>query len=300
MPCSPARLEANRLNSQKSTGPRSAQGRATSRKNSLKHGLTAKTLLSPQEVAATEGMGPVALHVATEIVLLTTRIELAQQVEERERGLASMRATQCWEEDRAADAERLAARLAKRPEKVARQLRQTIQGCELMIGRWEMLREAAAQPGGWTEIHQALAFDLQGIPLHYRFVPTPAAQQNAVVDREVHALQVLQSQLIPCDAFERDSARQGLSNTASPGLRNAIRYEAALTRRLQWCLKHAPRRADETKPTPTPAPSPEPVVKAPILDFDQDFDLPFSRQPFSMDTVEPVLMVSAGKRPAPR
>ena len=300
MPCSPARLEANKRNSLKSTGPKSESGRAASRRNSLKHGLTSKTLLSPQEVAATEGMGPVALHLATEVVLLTTRLEMAQQVEERERGIASMRAAQCWDEDRAADAERIAAGLPKRPERVARQLRQTVQGCALMIGRWEMLREAAAQPGGWTEIHQSLAADLRGIPLVYRFAPTLADQQISVIDREIATLQALQTKLAPCDTFERDSARYGLNNNASPGLRNALRYEAALNRRLQWCLKHAPRRDNETNPTTPPVPAPAPAPKAPVIDFDPDFELPGA--PFSFDlppamgAVLPVSMIPTPPR----
>ena len=42
-----AKVEANRRNSQKSTGPTSDQGRSRSRYNALKHGMTAKTVLLP-------------------------------------------------------------------------------------------------------------------------------------------------------------------------------------------------------------------------------------------------------------
>lgn len=45
-------LEANRLNSRRSTGPRSVSGKARSGRNAVKHGLTAKMLISgekPQE-----------------------------------------------------------------------------------------------------------------------------------------------------------------------------------------------------------------------------------------------------------
>ena len=44
-------LEANRANAKKSTGPRSQQGKARSRLNSRKHGLTAKTLIIVGEYA---------------------------------------------------------------------------------------------------------------------------------------------------------------------------------------------------------------------------------------------------------
>jgi hypothetical protein len=42
-------IEANRLNAQKSTGPRSDDGKAASRFNSLKHGIDARSLVIPGE-----------------------------------------------------------------------------------------------------------------------------------------------------------------------------------------------------------------------------------------------------------
>jgi hypothetical protein len=45
-------LEANRLNAQHSTGPRSDEGKAASRFNALKHGLDAKSHIIPGEDAA--------------------------------------------------------------------------------------------------------------------------------------------------------------------------------------------------------------------------------------------------------
>src|SRR5579871_4321064 len=48
-PTSEARILANRENAKKSTGPRTESGKAASRGNALKHGLTAKHLLSHDE-----------------------------------------------------------------------------------------------------------------------------------------------------------------------------------------------------------------------------------------------------------
>jgi hypothetical protein len=48
---STARIEANRQNAQRSTGPRTAEGKARSALNALKHGLTAQRLLLADEDA---------------------------------------------------------------------------------------------------------------------------------------------------------------------------------------------------------------------------------------------------------
>src|ERR1035441_1031156 len=45
----PAQITANRANAQKSTGPRSAEGRSASRFNALKHGIDAASLVIPGE-----------------------------------------------------------------------------------------------------------------------------------------------------------------------------------------------------------------------------------------------------------
>ncbi len=45
MATSPARIQANRLNSLKSTGPRSAEGKARACRNAMRHGLTAQDLV---------------------------------------------------------------------------------------------------------------------------------------------------------------------------------------------------------------------------------------------------------------
>jgi hypothetical protein len=46
---SPAQFAANRANAQKSTGPRSAEGKSASRFNALKHGIDAASIVIPGE-----------------------------------------------------------------------------------------------------------------------------------------------------------------------------------------------------------------------------------------------------------
>jgi hypothetical protein len=52
MPASEAQIRANQLNSQRSTGPRTACGKENSRRNALKHGLTGAGVVLPNEDAA--------------------------------------------------------------------------------------------------------------------------------------------------------------------------------------------------------------------------------------------------------
>ena len=45
----PAQITANRANAQKSTGPRSVEGKSASRFNALKHGIDAASIVIPGE-----------------------------------------------------------------------------------------------------------------------------------------------------------------------------------------------------------------------------------------------------------
>src|SRR5262245_35470237 len=49
---SDARVQANRLNAQKSTGPRTEAGKARSRENGLKHGLAGSGVVLPEGMRA--------------------------------------------------------------------------------------------------------------------------------------------------------------------------------------------------------------------------------------------------------
>ncbi len=86
-------IAANRLNSQKSTGPRTTEGKAISRFNSLQHGMAADSLVLPHENAAD---------------YTTLREELLQSNQPanlHERMLVDKLAQSCWRMMRATAAE---------------------------------------------------------------------------------------------------------------------------------------------------------------------------------------------------
>src|SRR3981081_4740662 len=94
MPTSHRRLRANRLNALKSTGPKTEEGKAISRANALKHGLTATVIKTPEEAEAATNRthaGHSALKpwdnveswVVEEIAIVSLRIERADRAGRR-------------------------------------------------------------------------------------------------------------------------------------------------------------------------------------------------------------------------
>jgi hypothetical protein len=55
MPSTPRKIAANRANAQKSTGPKTPEGRARAAQNSVKHGLNSERVLIPGEIPADFG-----------------------------------------------------------------------------------------------------------------------------------------------------------------------------------------------------------------------------------------------------
>ena len=154
---SEARLQANRANALKSTGPRSEEGKAVSRLNSTTHGLTATTValasydpdLVMQRLAAwNEIRRPVTSHerwLVEQMALATIRIDQSRLEEDCLRTQTSQRAATCWDEDRQVDAEELAGKLARNPSLIVAKLRGTLHGSIWLRDRWESLEEVAME-----------------------------------------------------------------------------------------------------------------------------------------------------------
>ncbi len=283
---SEARSEANRRNARKSTGPKTEAGKANSRRNSLKHGLTATVvdldrgldlevaeswpIEAPGHSEASRSRSGIGWQawVNGQVDRAMAQIERAQRIEARLRDQAAWRALSVWEDDRDLDAEELGAKLGRDPSRMVARLRQSPQGCDWLIKRWGWLVKAAESgPEGWTEEQTSLALDLLGIPEVGRssssFNPTPLALARA----RIAELEEQRTSVEEADQVARALAETDDNDVPTPELARLRRYEQALVRRLQWLLaelraeapeqpapqvepaRNEAKAADETKPT---------------------------------------------------
>src|SRR5262249_43971172 len=126
-----------------------------------------------------------------------------------------------WEHHREVEAAELAEGLARRPGRVARQLAGTKQGAELLLGRWDSLRQAR-ELGSWDEAARAAALDPLGVDRAFRkpgqtALDTPegsdaTAHVRGVIESEAERLRDrLEAVLVASDARDRDRAEAGRS-----------------------------------------------------------------------------------------
>jgi hypothetical protein len=166
MPCSPAQLEANRRNSLLSKGPSSPSGKAISRRNSLKHGLTGAGIVLPTddeaEVArrfeALEAeMAPkseLARMLVNRVATLSLRMEHCVEHEAKNAAFRMRHATEAFDDQRLAEVEKTLSWIATEPATAARRLRNTPEGIDLVVADLERLKAALGHPEGvrwdWT------------------------------------------------------------------------------------------------------------------------------------------------------
>ncbi len=285
MMVSDARRAANRRNASKSTGPKTDDGKAASRRNALKHGLTSLVVSNEDPRILAERTSDVAEAVKPrsgwdrwlcgEVAGITLQIDRARLAERTLRDVAALRASTVWDDDRRVEVEDLAAKLASNPPKVGRKLRQTPQGCDWLIDRWAILARLAemAENGsgeGWTSDQRRLAFDFLGTPTdarldHFEMLDdhgrsTGVIRSEGEVAREaIIDLQAQRDRVTEFDEVDQSLAESGLADDATLELRRLRRYEATLHKRMQWCLERIEKPDPASSSAPIPRPSPQPV-----------------------------------------
>ncbi|HWE35262.1 MAG TPA: hypothetical protein VG406_01720 [Isosphaeraceae bacterium] len=264
------------------TGPKTPEGKANSRGNALKHGLTGEGVVLPAEEEAKvaerlekwEAIFKPADDYEKEqlrrVVVAGRRVDRAVGMESARRVEAASRARSCWADDRRLAAEELAQGLAKRPAMVARQLRRTLQGCELLLDRWHGLLRDAEAGTSWDEARRARALDLLGVPVddrenHPRVnAKATAGDLAAVAQAEIEHLEGrLDGYLLELDESERQMVESGLAFDVSPAGRRLWGYERANERVFFRGLDELHRRRRDRGDIPA-APRPRPEPKGPV------------------------------------
>jgi hypothetical protein len=261
MHVSEARIEANRRNAQKSTGPKTEEGKKISRANALTHGLCSATVV-PEDAKTVLGRGKEFFNtlkpqnhfhgwLVGAIALLTFKIDRAERMDRRVRDKIAIKAELCWDDDKRIEAELLGEQLANRPAVVIEQLRKTPQGCEWLMARWAMLAYVAdTKDGKWTPEQEQLAFDLLATPKDFREGHKPGVSldfRGKIVDagtnlaevarREIDALEERREVVRALDEINQSLAQADLYDDTDAELRRLRKYEGSLHSRLRWCVR---------------------------------------------------------------
>ena len=161
MPCSPAQLAANQRNSRRSSGPRTAEGKAISRRNGLKHGLTGAGIVLPNEdveeverrfetlEAEMRPKSEMARQLVGRVALLTVRLDRSAHQESKALAHRMRQAAAEFDQDRLAEVDRLMAWIAAEPVTNVRRLRRMPEGVDRLIAAIQGLRDDLARVGGY-------------------------------------------------------------------------------------------------------------------------------------------------------
>jgi hypothetical protein len=158
MPCSEKKRQANRSNAQKSTGPKSLDGKAKVALNAVKQGLRSRQLVLPGEDAAAfdamlaHGMDDWQPPTDARRVLVEQAVAHAWRLRrwlkvERDHLIDRGRtAALAHAEDPGAHARAEVARLATEPEAALESLLAGREGAGVVLGLWKRLADATASP----------------------------------------------------------------------------------------------------------------------------------------------------------
>ncbi|WZO97393.1 hypothetical protein EP7_004425 [Isosphaeraceae bacterium EP7] len=252
------RIDANRRNAQRSTGPRTAEGKEKSRRNSLIHGLAGSGVVVPeceaqaaqergeQLVSSLRPMNAFEMGLVETIAIEGVRIDRCRIEERLVRDVRARRAVACWGDERKAEAAKLGRTLADRPDEVAARLATTSAGCDWLIARWRALGKGLDKNGGWTAEQKGLAHDLLGIAAELRELDSPLnadegeetlSHLRELVEGELEGLyDRKEGMLDEIDEDLREATSMGLIAVDDPTLVLLRRYETASFRRQRWAL----------------------------------------------------------------
>jgi hypothetical protein len=239
-------IEANRRNGALG-GPKTEAGKARSRLNATKHGMASQSADVEAGVssefeqrrakwaAEQNPVGEAGNFALDRVVAATFRIERCEQAMNELTVTVSQRATLVWDEDRAVEAAKIFARLARDPVLASRQLQTTLAGAALLLDAWLGLGATLIAGKDWSESEASRALDLLGVAVDLRSARTliddPAGGdaldfRRSLVGEEIDRLEALTNEaLIPLDTLERRQAMKGDIALLSKPAKLILRYE---------------------------------------------------------------------------
>jgi hypothetical protein len=276
-------IEANRINASRSSGPKSAEGKARSRANATKHGLAGElpegeVAMSPEFLerrakwaAEQKPVGEAGHWALDRVVAATFRIERCERAVEEVTATSRTRASLAWDEDRAVEAAAIAGRLARDPVLASRQLRTTLAGVGLLIEAWRGL-VAALEVEDWSESEASRALDLLGVAPDLRsgrtLIDDPdegglVAYRRTLAFEEIERLESLRDEsMAPLDEMDRRRALVGDLALLSKPAKLILRYERDAWRRYRESMAELQNPASGLASAPPTAivQAPQPVI----------------------------------------
>jgi hypothetical protein len=266
------RIDANRRNAMRSTGPKTEEGKAQSRRNSLIHGLAGDGVVVPEDegqaaseraeqwISSLRPMNAFEMGLVETIAIEGVRIDRCRIEERLVRDVRARRAGACWFDERKAEAAKLGRTLGERPDEVGARLCMTSAGCDWMILRWRALEKVLDKKGEWNDEQCKLALDLMGVGDDIRAMNNPleaveeydrVAHLRGIIEDELAGLAARQEEALDMiDDDLREATTMGLVAVDDPTLILLRRYETASFRRQRWALDMLHR--GRQKPTPVP------------------------------------------------
>jgi len=148
-----AQIEANRRNAQRSTGPKTEEGKKQSRRNALKHGLAAEVLVPDEDRKAfrkekrrmreeIEPRSRIEEVLVRRAARSSMRLSKCEQIEDRTLEQTVLDALNDWEERRRHAIRSKAQALQDEPAELVEALEGSAFGCDWMIRHWKRLERA--------------------------------------------------------------------------------------------------------------------------------------------------------------
>ena len=226
------------------------QGSEASKRNALTHELTATKVFSPALKAAidqcaanlTEAYQPATAYEHSLVANMgraSVQLSRCRQLLAGDSERRATRAQRCWDGDRRAAIEKLAARLPKEPHQIKPALERSKQGVDWLLTEWAVLLQLVLTNNCLNVQQRQRAFDMLGVRTEDReghaFVPaeTDAVGLRSLAEGELSRLRkVLSEKLIGEDRSDQLDAIKGFPVEEDAVTKRLRRYETRLSK--EW------------------------------------------------------------------